>query len=84
MLYPWVEGEPLDARTLGDEQIDLYAGALWRLHNEQPRIPPRLIAPAPRNLERWWIRTHELYRELPEDLRQALPAKVVGIPVSRR
>jgi Phosphotransferase enzyme family len=76
VLYRWVQGEPLDALTLGDELIDLYAEALWRVHNEQPRIPPRLIAPAPRNLENWWIRTHERYRELPEDLRRALPPKV--------
>jgi hypothetical protein len=79
VLYHWVEGEPLDARTLRDEQIDLYAGALWRVHNEQPGAPLKLIAPAPRNLETWWIRTHERYRELPEDLRRALPPKVEDV-----
>jgi hypothetical protein len=76
VLYRWVEGAPIDAHSTEALQVDLYAGALWKIHSEQPEAPLKLISPAPRSLDRWWISTHERYRDMPGDLREALPAEV--------
>ncbi len=73
VIYKWVDGASLcDAPS--DADIDLYADALWAIHSEQTEL--KMLSPNPRNLETWWLRTHEKYRDSQADIQQSLPESV--------
>lgn len=66
-----VSSDPRSLIPDPSSEIELYAGALWAVHSEQPEL--KILSPNPRNLEVWWGRTHEQYRDLQADLQQSLP-----------
>lgn len=76
VIYEHVEGTNLcDNRTPGaDATMDLCADALLAIHSEQAQI--KVLSPNPRNLEIWWTRTHEAYRDLHTELLLHMPSSL--------
>lgn len=70
-LTEWIREEPVGQRPLSGREIELYAGALRVVHGTSAEV--RVESPLPRTLERWWLVTHEQYRELPPAFVRDLP-----------
>jgi aminoglycoside phosphotransferase (APT) family kinase protein len=47
---------------LGPKQISLLVAALREIHTAETSV--KIVSSTPRNLDLWWIRTHEAFREL--------------------
>jgi hypothetical protein len=62
-LISVVQGENVDGGVLSEQQITSIVAALKEIHGET--TASRLVSSTPRNLEAWWARAHEAYRELP-------------------
>lgn len=75
VVYRWVEDTgTLPLTMLNDAEAELYVDTLLRVHNEE--TPLKLLSPNPRNLEDWWLKTHEQYRDLEPQLAVGLPPSV--------
>ncbi|MDQ6694679.1 MAG: aminoglycoside phosphotransferase family protein [Chloroflexota bacterium] len=74
VLYRWVEGQPLGRREIDNREAEIYAGALWQVHRAE--ISPSVTSPQPVNMDKWWLRVHELFRDLPGPLLESIPLEV--------
>ncbi|MEO6457728.1 MAG: aminoglycoside phosphotransferase family protein [Chloroflexia bacterium] len=74
IIYRWVGGKRASDITLTHEQLDLIATSLRTVHSNTSDL--KLLSPAPRTLEVWWGRTHELYRDMQMRLAAHMPVEV--------
>lgn len=69
-----IKGQPLGTLgtlALSHEQIRSLVSALKEIHGEQSER--RLVSSTPRNLDAWWARAHEAYRDLPGAVVNPMP-----------
>ena len=71
VLYKWLNGNRFNQVSIGAFEADLCADTLWAVHSTQ--LDLKLVSPRPRNLDAWWLATHERYRELQWGPHQQLP-----------
>ncbi len=74
VIYRWVEGKPADKTHFGAEDAERMSGALWGVHTCPAK--PRIVSPHPPNLESWWLRAHEQYRNLSDSAFGSLPPEL--------
>ena len=74
LIYKWVEGKRTSDITLSHEQLELIATSLRTVHATTADL--KLLSPAPRTLEAWWGRTHELYRDMQMRLASDIPIEI--------